>query len=507
MEAKVIRLAGSTKSVLAIRSGRFADLETEGKPLVMPPGWTYQPACLDNHCHVLPTGLDLLKLNLRGCSTPEEVLDEVRDWHERNPEGWLHAVQYDQTKFAGAVHLTRHQLDAIAPDRPILLRHSNGHASVGNTAALKAASVTRDTEDPKGGTYVRDESGELTGVLLERAHEVVTSSAPDPSLEEMVEAIMRAGKLLASFGFSTADDMMTGRWNLAQELTAYRLAAERGCAIRTGVCLQYASVLGPRGIDPDKLKELTSAFEAVGGHVVGVKIFADGAIGSATAGIHSQFKTTGGQGTLIYAPDKLTEMVRKATDTGWRVVIHSIGDRSTDHVMDALEASGDPSRHRIEHVMILSDQQIQRLKRLGCPVTLQPEFLSRFGHAYRSQLPDDVWPRLIRARSLLDAGVPISASTDRPIVIGLPEVGIKALVERPEGYDPSEALTEEEALLCWTDWASRDRGTGEFIGGVRVGRQADLRWFDQSDQLAEVWRSGEPVWRKSDQDSLKSANP
>lgn len=501
MEAKVVSLAGSNSPAFAINGGRFADAAAGGRAVAMPAGWTYQPACIDNHCHVLPTGLDLLKLNLRGCSAPDEVLDAVRDWHKATPEGWLHAVQYDQTKFPGAIHLTKQQLDAISPERPILLRHSNGHASVGNSAALAAAGVNQDIQDPKGGTFVRDSSGELTGVLLERAHEQVSSAAPDPSLEEMVEAILRAGRLLASYGFSTADDMMTGRWNLAQELTAYRLAAERGCAIRTGVCLQYASVLGPRGIDSDELSELAKAYKAAGGHVVGVKIFADGAIGSATAGIHARFKTTGGQGTLIYSPEKLTEMVRKATDAGWRVVIHSIGDRSTDHVMDSLEASGDPSRHRIEHVMILSDEQIQRLKRLGCPVTLQPEFLSRFGHAYPSQLPDDVWPRLIRARSLLDAGVPISASTDRPIVIGLPEVGIKALVERPEGFDPSESLTAEEAHLCWTDWASRDRGTGDILGGIHGGKEADLRWFDEKGALAEVWRSGEAVWRASDQDS------
>lgn len=501
MEAKIVSVEGSSEPAFAIKSGRFAHAAEGGRAGTMPAGWTYQPACIDNHCHVLPTGLDLLKLNLRGCSTSDDVLDAVRDWHREKPDGWLHAVQYDQTKFAGAVHLTRHDLDAISPDRPILLRHSNGHASVGNSAALAAAGVNEEAQDPKGGTYVRDAAGKLTGVLLERAHEHVSSSAPDPSLEEMVEAILRAGRLLASYGFSTADDMMTGRWNLAQELTAYRLAAERGCAIRTGVCMQYASVLGPRGIDSGELKELSDAYKAAGGHVVGVKIFADGAIGSATAAIHARFKTTGGQGTLIYSPDKLTEMFRRATDAGWRVVVHSIGDRSTDHVMDAVEASGDPARHRIEHVMILSDEQILRLKRLGCPVTLQPEFLSRFGHAYRSQLPDDIWPRLIRARSLLDAGVPISASTDRPIVIGLPEVGINALVQRPEGYDPSESLTDEEALLCWTDWASRDRGTGDDLGGIHLGKQADLRWFDEKGALAEVWRSGEAVWRASGQDS------
>lgn len=461
-----------------------------------PQGWIAKPAYIDNHCHILPTGLDLLKLNLRDCQTPDDVLQAVAERHRANSEGWLLAVQYDQTKFAGAIHLNRHQLDAISSTQPILLRHSNGHASVANSAALAAAGITKDTEDPKGGTFVRDASGELTGVLLERAHEVVTSSAPDPSLEEMVEAILRAGSLLASFGFTSASDMMTGRWNLAKELEAYRIASERGCAIRMGLCLQWSSVLGPRGIDPGLLGELTRAMNPDICQIEALKIFADGAIGSATAAIHSTYKTTGEKGTLIYSPEKLTEMIRKATEAEWSVIIHSIGDRSTDHVMDSIEASGNPASHRIEHVMILSDAQIERLKSLGCSVTLQPEFLYRFGHAYRSQLQDDVWPDLIRARSLLDAGIPISASTDRPIVIGLPEVGIDSLVNRPAGFTPAEALTPDEAELCWTEWAARDCLRGGQLGRLEDGFFADYRLIDEAGTLQQVYRGGEAVWTR-----------
>lgn len=493
METQVIKT--SSGEFFSVQAGRLVSADAG---VDHPKGWIAKPGYIDNHCHILPTGLDLLKLNLRECQTPDDVLQAVAERHQSQPEGWLLAVQYDQTKFAGAIHLNRHQLDAISSTRPILLRHSNGHASVANSAALAAAGVTKDTEDPKGGTFVRDSAGELTGVLLERAHEVVTSSAPDPSLEEMVEAILRAGSLLASFGFTSASDMMTGRWNLAKELEAYRIASERGCAIRMGLCLQWASVLGPRGIDPGLLTDLTKALNPDLCQVEALKIFADGAIGSATAAIHSTYKTTGEKGTLIYNPEKLTEMIRKATEAGWGVIIHSIGDRSTDHVMDSIEASGKPASHRIEHVMILSDAQIERIKSLGCSVTLQPEFLYRFGHAYRSQLQDDVWPNLIRARSLLDAGIPISASTDRPIVIGLPEVGIDSLVNRPAGFTPAEALTHEEAELCWTEWAARDCRRGGQLGQLKEGFFADFRLVDDSGTLQEVWRGGEAVWSKAD---------
>lgn len=448
---------------------------------------TIRPGWIDSHSHIIPTGLDLLKLNLRPCTNRQEVLDAVADWNRSNPEGWLHAVQYDQTKFEGAKHLTKHDLDKISADRPILLRHSNGHASVANSAALAAAGITKVTEDPNGGEFVRDPDGTPNGVLLERAHENVTSSAPDPTLEEMVEAVMRAGELMSEFGITCATDMMTGRWNLEQELTAYRLASEKGCKVRLRLYQQWAKVLGSRGMTSERLKEHQEAMNPDLCKISGLKIFADGAIGSATAAIHKAFKTTGGNGQLIYSEDRLKDMIKKGDEAGWSIAIHSIGDRSTDLVMDAIEATQDPTRHRIEHVMILSDAQIARLKKLGCRVSMQPEFLVRFGHAYKAQLPDDVWPHLNRARSVLDAGIPLSLSTDRPIVVGDPEIGINYAVNRPEGFDPSENITREKAEHAWTIGAADANGDAGVLGEIKPGQLADFRRGNQ------VWMGGKLV--------------
>jgi predicted amidohydrolase YtcJ len=114
------------------------------------------PSFIDSHCHILPTGLDLLKLNLTACSTREEIMDSVRDRNRSQPDGWLLAVQYDHNKFADGQHLTVHDLDAISDSRPILLRHYNGHCSVANSTALKRAGVTNETPNPSGGEFVRD---------------------------------------------------------------------------------------------------------------------------------------------------------------------------------------------------------------------------------------------------------------------------------------------------------------------------------------------------------------
>lgn len=411
------------------------------------------PSLADNHCHILPTGLDMQKLWLGACESKAQVLDALRD-RAAQTEGsdWVLAVHYDQTKFADGQHIHRLELDAIDSEKPILVRHVNGHASVANSAALLAANIDQSSANPPGGDFVRDESGEFTGLLLETAHEKVTAAVPNPIVDQMVKSILDACHSMHAMGVCGAADMMTGRFDLESELIAYRRASESGCPVALRVYLQWSTVFGPRRMDAARLQELVGT-ATPGFRVAGIKIFADGAIGSRTAAIYGQFQGSDGstdEGTLIYAPEKLKAMVQTAHDAGYSVAIHTIGDRSTDHVMDAFEATGDPARHRIEHIMIMSDAQLERLARLGCHATFQPEFLSAFGHSYHRQLGEQRASKLIRMRSALEAGIPFSISSDRPIVTGNPEIAIRNSHARPAGFDPTENITHDQAWHAHT---------------------------------------------------------
>lgn len=466
---------------------RGAEVSSPGAPTRDLGGRTVAPAFVDAHCHILSTGLDLQRLHLGGCATREEVLERVRGRLDAVEAGeWLRAVHYDQTKFDDAQHLTRHDLDTLSESVPILLRHSNGHASIANTAALRAAGVGAATVDPPGGEYVRDASGEPNGVLLEKAHEWVTAAAPRPSLDQMADAIVAAGERMRDLGICCASDMQTGQRNLDEELQAYRLAAERGCPVRTRLYLDWHGVLGPKRLDPGRLNELVGAMDGDRCRVVGVKIFADGAIGSATAAIYGRFLTqpeTGSPtaGQLIYRPERLKQMVLDADEAGWQVAIHSIGDHSTDLVMDAFESTGQPSRHRIEHAMLLSDAQIERLARLDLLCTMQPEFLLRFGHAYRKQLGEERAYRIKRFASVMRAGVRLSFSSDRPIVPGDPKDGVRMAVCRPAGFDPAENVDLATAIRAYTREGARANGDVD-LGGLEPGMRAEFQLLD----LAEL---------------------
>lgn len=453
--------------------------ELQAENVVDCTGKSLAPAFIDNHCHILPAGNDLLKLQLGPCSTREEVLDAIRARHAEIPDAdWLLAVHYDQTKFPDGRHLTRIELDSISSTRPILLRHVSGHASVANSATLQAANVNRDTPDPSGGTFGRDSSGDLDGTMFESAHDRVSAASPSLNVDQKVEAILRAAESMRGYGIFAACDMHTGPYNLDEELQAYRIASER-IDFRFRLYLQWSAVFGSRRIAPERFKELEQAMDPDKCRIAGIKIFADGAIGAATAAIYGKFTSNpdGGddQGQLIYSPERLKEMVLTAHNAGYQVSIHSIGDRATDLVMDAFEATGEPSRHRIEHAMMLSDAQIKRLARLNPHVCMQPEFLYRFGHAYRKQLGDERASKLKRFRSVKNAGLRLSFSSDRPIVSGDPRIGVRSGHTRPDGFDPAENLTEAESLQAYGQSAAEAMGDGERFGSLMPGQAAEWR--------------------------------
>lgn len=437
------------------------------------------PGMVDCHCHVLPSGLSLKEVDLSDCADAGQALDKLLDEHRRLEEGkWLLAGGYNQSNFPEGRHLTRAQLDSVSSTRPILVGHVSGHASVANSAAFQAAGIDSSTPNPVGGEFCKDENGRLSGLVLENACDELSHAVPKPSLDEMVEAILLAADKMAELGITCASDMMTGYYDLAQELEAYWIASERGARIRFRLYVQWSALLGPRAISPDALAGLTAKMDRDRCRIAGIKIFADGALSSRTAAVYGAFEGSEPEhgdwsGHLIYKKERLREMTIKAQDAGYPAAIHSLGDYATDAMLDILEEIG-PSRHRLEHVMMLSDGQIERLSKLGIACTLQPEFLVRLGEAYRRSLGPDRASMLNRYRSLTEAGVRIGFSSDRPVVPGNPWDGIRSAVQRPKGFSPSENLDEKAAIEAYTAGAADANEDTGLLGRLGPGEWADF---------------------------------
>lgn len=491
--------SGKSMSMLVeggrVRARSAGPMEVPGATRIDLEGRYLLPSFVDAHCHVLPAGLDLLSSTLDGLNEKEEALDLIRDAHVAKPDGWLHVVQYDHNRFGE--HITRDELDRIAAGRPVLVEHANGHSSVANSAALIAAKVDESTADPEGGSYDRDAGGRMTGLLLELAHEHVLAAMPKPTQDEMVEAILRAGRSMRALGISCASDMMTGFFDLETELEAYRIAAERGCEISVRLYLQWKTVFGPRGIGLERLRAIDLG-PSDRLKVAGIKLFSDGAISSATAAIYGTYsgETANGprisrrghapvaadgrptSGQLIYKPERLKDMVATASDAGYSVSIHAIGDYAVDLTLDAFEATGDASRHRIEHAMILSSEQIERLARTQVETTFQPEFLLRLGQAYQRQLGAERAHGILPFRSALDTGVRLSFSSDRPIVGGNPWDGILTAEHRPEGFAAEQNISRTEGVRLYSGASSRANGDGDGFGTLEPGAEASFCLYE-----------------------------
>ncbi len=427
------------------------------------------PGFVDCHCHILPTGLDLQKLELRGVKSRQEMEILVREKARTLPENeWLLAVHYDANLFDDGVNVSADELESWSFGRPAILRHTSGHSCITNRTGLRFASVHDFTEDPQGGRIVRDEKGVATGLLEEGAMGFVYRVTPKPTVEQMADAILAAAESMSGYGITCASDMMTGQFGLEKEINAYQLAMEMGAKIRFRLYVQWHKYFRePEILDFNQSEKLK---------VSGLKLFCDGAIGSGTAGVYEEF-TTGGVGIMNYEKAELAEMVLKADCAGFQMAIHAIGDRAVDWVLDAYEATGNPSKHRVEHAMILSDEQIKRIQFLNPFVTMQPEFLAEFGIAYRKRLGDERARFLKRVKSLSEAGMRIGLSSDRPIVGGNPWDGIRAAVRRPDGFDASENISISDAIKMYSSGSALMSNDVSF-GELRVGQFADFQIYE-----------------------------
>jgi predicted amidohydrolase YtcJ len=461
----------------------FADdeIDLEGEWLM--------PGFVDCHCHIMPAGFDLLRLDLTPYENRQDMLRAVQERAQGMPEGeWLLATHYDQNRFEDGKHLTAAEIDAFVSDRPVILRHSSGHACVINSLAMQASKITQDTEDPRGGELLRDESGAPTGALLENAMELAYRAVPKATKEEMADAVFAAAKSISAFGITSAADMMTGHQGLQDEIWSYKAAIERGAPLRMRLYVQWSEVFKNK-VSLQEIENTIAPMPESRLAVRGVKLFADGAIGAGTAAMHEGY-LTGGNGHFIYPREELQRRVSLADEAGYSIAIHSIGDRCTDLVLDCYERTKDPTKHRIEHVMVLSDAQVARIKSIGCKVTLQPEFLNHFKLAYKKQLGEARYLNLKRINSLDAAGIPIGLSSDRPIVPGDPWCGIRTAANRGD-----ESLSIERGIELYTHGAADADGDGHLFGRLNIRQCADFQVYDRDPRLPDaklqsVWLSG-----------------
>jgi predicted amidohydrolase YtcJ len=443
---------------LAIVDGRIAETPPADARRVDLQGGCVLPGFNDAHVHFPTWSLAQRQVRLEGTRSLSEALDRVADGLTGAPPGaWLRGLGWRDAAWTEPP--SRGALDAIASDTPVILTSKDYHSLWLNSAAL--AHANGDLDAP-GGVVERDAAGEPTGVLRENAAWRFRDRHATPSMDEMLEACRAGQRIAASRGVTAIHDKdgWMGSLELFQRLRESGELTLRVWQSIPADRLPHLRELGLRSGFGDEL--LRAGY---------LKVFMDGALGSATA------RLLDGSGLELTSADRLAEIVREAAAAGWPVGVHAIGDAANRAALDAFEATAADwrplgLRQRIEHAQLLDPAELPRFAAIGVAASVQ------FSHAPSDRdLADRVWEGHQGAyayRSLLDAGARLANGSDAPVeeldpLKGIAAAVLRTLDERP-AWRPEQALTVEAA------WLARDehrRGT------LAAGMVADLVVLDR----------------------------
>jgi len=434
------------------------------------------PGLIDAHCHLYGLGSDLEHVSVRDLASEAETVQVVAAAAKTRPaDQWLIGRGWDQNRWPGQKFPTRQLLDAQVADRPVLLERIDGHAYWVNSAALRAAGISKATRDPAGGKIVRGAAGEPTGVLIDNAQALIAAKMPAPSPELRERRIQAAAAVAIAAGLTAVHDM-----GIEEETgAAYeKLAGAGQLPLRVHAFLTA----------PQKLERLALPPHAAIGRfeMRGVKFYADGALGSRGARLYAPYSDDPKNiGLWRTAPTVMTQAVEAAVAGGWQVAIHAIGDAAVGAVIDAYLAANraHPGDHRlrVEHTQIIAAKDVPRMAEAHAIASMQPT------HA-TSDMP---WAearvgsaRVLGAyawRTLMQHHIPIAAGSDFPVERVSPLLGIYAAVTRQDGagapaagWYPAQRMKLSEAIEAFTRGAAYAEGAEATRGVLAVGRAADV---------------------------------
>jgi predicted amidohydrolase YtcJ len=440
-----------------VRTGTSAEIEAMAAPgtrRLELAGRTVVPGFNDSHVHLVDGGTELTEVDLRNAKSPQEVAKLIADFVKTQPKGrWILGGFWDHESWPDKTLPTRALIDAVTLDNPVFVQRLDGHMGLANTVALKMAGVTRDTPAPEGGAIVRDGAGEPTGILKDNAADLVTRLVPPATLDETMAKARAALKHAASVGVTTVQDMTAS----AIELRAYQqLRAQGELPVRITSHQNH-------GIDGLIAAGVTTGFGDDWLRIGGIKLFADGSMGSGTAAFFAPYAddpTT--SGLLIQSPAALEKKVFDADAAGFQVIVHAIGDRANAVVLDIFEklqqARGAHDRRpRIEHAQVVRDADKLRFAKAGVIASIQPSHCIDDMRWAEKRIGPERVKIAYDFKSFVDAGARISFGTDWFVEPMNPMLGLYAAVTRqfpdgtpPGGWFPEERLTLQQAVEFYT---------------------------------------------------------
>ncbi len=450
-------------------------------------GATVVPGLTDAHFHLVGFGASLDRLQLMDTGSPEQIAQIVAHKAGELPPGtWIQGRGWDQNDWEVKQFPHHSVLDTVSPDHPVVLSRVDGHAIWVNSAALKLAGITADTQAPDGGAIIRDDSGEPTGVLVDNAQDLITSVLPASSDDDIRRWLLAAMKRLNEVGLTEVHDagVSDQTIRIIKQLIDEGLFTIRYYGMLNGSNEQLLNKYFAQGPILNYGNQMT---------VRTVKLYADGALGSRGAALLSDYSDDpGNTGLLITPPKELERLISKTLAAGFQPAVHAIGDRANRLVLNMYERQlarhdGEDHRPRIEHAQILARRDIRRFAKLGIIASMQPT------HATSDMVwaEDRLGSRRIKGayawKQLLREGVKLAGGSDCPVEREEPLMQIYAARTRqddkgwPEGgWRPDDRMTGSQALRNITAWAAHAAFEDSLRGKIFPGFDADMTILSKS---------------------------
>jgi predicted amidohydrolase YtcJ len=488
--------ANPSAEALAIRNGEIVAVGSAGdverfrgprtETIEHPSGFA-MPGLIDAHTHMEHLGATLEEVDLRGVASLEEVARRVKARVDAVPgDGWIFGNSFDQSLWPGKEFADASVLDKVAPNRPVWLRRVDGHAGWANSEAMRRAKVTKDTPVPSDGQVLRDKDGNPTGVFIDGATGLVGKAIPNASSADVARHILAGQAEVLKWGITGVHEAGLSR----TEIDAFlRLDREGKLLLRV-----YGMASPPAGGEVAFVsRPVPQAWQGKLFHVLSIKLFIDGAMGSRGALMFEPYsddpKNTGLQ---LIDPKVLEETTTAALKHGWQVNTHAIGDKGNALVLDAYASARkavpearDP-RLRIEHAQVVRQADVARFKELGVIASMQPSHSSDDMRWAEARLGPSRVDGAYAWRWFLDAGVPVAFGSDLPVEIVNPFYGLYAAITRqdeagnpPGGWHPGQRLTVEEALRLFTAGSAFAAFEESKVGMLKVGMRADITVIDR----------------------------
>jgi len=442
------------------------------------------PGFNDAHVHLGGAGRDKLSVVLNGASSIVEIQKLIATAAGRHKTGeWILGSGWDQTRWADQKLPTRLDLDQAAPVNPVYIEHISGHIAVANSLALRHAEITTDTPNPPGGEIQRFEDGEATGVLKERAMEMVTQRIPDPPDAERRKGIELVLEELARNGVTSVQDFSA--WEDFQVYTD--LKHEKKLTVRITEWLPFTA-------STDQLQNM----RARGGttdpwlHTGALKGFLDGALGTHTAALLAPYSDDPStSGILTIEPEKLKAMAIERDRLGFQLAFHAIGDKANHLALNTFESllRVNPQRdrrERIEHAQVIAPEDIPRFGELHVVASMQPSHETNDMRWAEQRLGPERSKGAYAWNSLLKAGAKLAFGTDYDVEPINPFRGLYACATReaidggpPGGWIPEEKLPLQDCIRAYTTGSAYAEFMDGKKGELKVGEFADFLILSQ----------------------------